>query len=49
MVSFLEANLAELSVHRVGNKSNDEFYSLSESSLHVNDEMLNQLLKQYFD
>lgn len=48
MVSFFESNLAELSVHRVGNKSNDEFYSLSDQSLHIKDEMLNQLLKQYF-
>ncbi len=48
MVSFFESNLAELSVHRVGNKSNDEFYSLSDHSLHIKDEMLNQLLKQYF-
>ena len=48
MVSFFESNLAELSVHRVGNKSNDEFYSLSDASLHIKDEMLNQLLKQYF-
>lgn len=48
MVSFLEANLAELSLHRVGNKTNDEFYALSEASLHINDELLNQLLMQYF-
>lgn len=48
MVSFFESNLAELSVHRVGNKANDEYYVLSDNSMHVQDEMLNQLLKQYF-
>ncbi|RZK93115.1 MAG: nucleoid-associated protein [Pedobacter sp.] len=48
MVSFFESNLAELSVHRVGNKANEEYYALSDNSMHVQDEMLNQLLKQYF-
>ncbi len=48
MVSFVEANLAELSVHHVGNKANEEYYSLSENSMHIEDELLNQLLKQFF-
>ncbi|WP_199117301.1 nucleoid-associated protein [Pedobacter sp. ASV28] len=48
MVSFFESNLAELSVHRVGNKANEEYYVLSDKSMHIQDEMLNQLLKQYF-
>lgn len=48
MVSFFESNLAELSVHHVGNKANEEYYSLSENSMPIQDEMLNQLLKQYF-
>lgn len=48
MVSFFEASLSELSVHRVGNKQQDEFYVLSDRSMHIQDELLNQLLKQYF-
>jgi hypothetical protein len=48
MISFPEATLAELSIHRIGNKLQDEFYVLSEKSMHIKDEMLNQLLLQYF-
>jgi hypothetical protein len=48
MITFSEATLAELSIHRIGNKLQDEFYVLSENSMHIKDEMLNQLLLQYF-
>lgn len=48
MITFSEANLAELSIHRIGNKLQDEFYVLSERSLPMQDEMLKQLLLQYF-
>jgi hypothetical protein len=48
MISFFEATLAELSIHRIGNKLQDEFYVLSDNSLHIKDEMLNKLLLQYF-
>ena len=48
MISFQEASLTKLSIHRVGNKLQDEFYVLSENSLNINDEMLNRLLLQYF-
>jgi hypothetical protein len=48
MITFSEATLAELSIHRIGNKLQDEFYVLSDDSMHINDEMLNQLLLQYF-
>lgn len=48
MIYFSEANLAEISVHRVGNKANDEYVVLSEKSMHLTDEMLNKLLLQYF-
>ena len=48
MITFFEATLAELSIHRIGNKLQDEFYVLSENSMHIQDEMLNQLLLQYF-
>ena len=48
MVSFFEASLAELSIHRIGNKSEDEFYVLSEQSMVIQDEQLKNLLLQYF-
>ena len=48
MVSFFEAAMARLSVHRVGNKSQNEFYSLSDDPLKIEDEFLNRLLLQYF-
>jgi len=48
MITFFEASLAELSIHRIGNKSQDEFYVLSEASLQIQDEFLKNLLIQYF-
>ena len=48
MISFFEASLAELSIHRIGNKSEDEFYVLSEKSIRVADVTLSNLLQQYF-
>jgi len=48
MISFFEASLAELSIHRIGNKSQDEFYVLSEASIALQDELLSNLLQQYF-
>lgn len=48
MITFSEASLAELSIHRIGNKLQDEFYVLSDNSMHIKDEMLNKLLLHYF-
>ncbi|MCD0487220.1 nucleoid-associated protein [Pedobacter sp. MC2016-14] len=48
MISFFEASLAELSIHRIGNKSEDEFYVLSEQSIVIKDELLTGLLMKYF-
>ena len=48
MVTFFEATLEQLSVHRVGNKLRNEFYSLSDQTLKIEDEVLRQLLMQYF-
>ena len=48
MVSSFEAAMSQLSVHRVGNKSQNEFYSLSESPLKIDDEFLTNLLLKYF-
>src|SRR5690606_32508886 len=48
MISFVDTNLSELSIHHIGNKVNDEYYSLSDSSLKLDDEILTSLLIQYF-
>jgi hypothetical protein len=48
MVTFFEASLAQLSIHRVGNKLQDEFYVLSDNSLQIEDELLSNLLMQYY-
>lgn len=48
MVTFFEASLGKLSIHRVGNKSQEEFYVLSEEPLSIEDEVLSNLLLQYF-
>ena len=48
MVTFYEASLKQLSVHRIGNKINNEFYSLSDQSIEIEDEILKSLLMQYF-
>jgi len=44
-----DAELEKLIIHRVGNKSQDEFYALSEGPIDIStDEVLPGLLKQYF-
>ncbi|MBE9600605.1 nucleoid-associated protein [Pedobacter sp. MC2016-24] len=48
MISFFEASLAELSIHRIGNKSQDEFYVLSDQSIAIRDITLSRLLQTYF-
>ena len=48
MVTFFEASLEQLSVHSVGNKLRNEFYSLSDQTLKIEDEVLRQLLMKYF-
>ncbi len=48
MISFFEASLAELSIHKIGNKAENELYVLSETSLIIQDEQLKDLLLQYF-
>ncbi len=45
MVTFFEASLEQLSVHRVGNKLRNEFYSLSDQTLKIEDEELRKLMK----
>ena len=48
MVTFFEAALDKISVHHVGNKSQNEMYVLSETSLQLKDELISKLLLQYF-
>lgn len=48
MVSFFEASLTQLSIHYTGNKLLDEYYKLSDAPLAIEDEMLGNLLMQYF-
>ncbi|MBS1529134.1 MAG: nucleoid-associated protein [Bacteroidetes bacterium] len=48
MISFFEAAIRSLSIHRLGNRLNDEGYVLSEAPLAVEDELLGSLLMQYF-
>ena len=48
MITFFEAALQQISVHRIGNKQLDEPLVLSERPLQLNDEILSNLLMQYF-
>jgi len=48
MVSFFEASIAQLSVHKTGNKNLEEPLVLSEASLPLTDETLSELLMKYF-
>ncbi len=48
MITSFEASLNQISVHKVGNKSQDEYMVLSEASLSIEDEMLKNLLMTYF-
>lgn len=48
MIYSTEASLAELSIHQIGNKLNNEYFFLSEQSIHITDDVLSNLLKRYF-
>lgn len=48
MITFVEANLARISIHFTGNKIIDESYRLSDKPLEIEDEILSTLLMQYF-
>lgn len=48
MVSYFEASLDTVSVHHIGNRSQNEFYALSAEPLAFKEEVIPQLLKQYF-
>ena len=48
MITFFEAALQQISIHKVGNKQLDEPLTLSEQLLPMEDEVLAGLLMQYF-
>lgn len=48
MITSFEASLNQISVHKVGNKAQDEYMVLSEQPLGIEDEMLKNLLMTYF-
>ncbi|WDF53394.1 nucleoid-associated protein [Mucilaginibacter sp. KACC 22063] len=48
MIFALEASLAQLAIHHIGNKLQDERYVLSDSAIELQDELLGRLLMQYF-
>jgi|SRR5690606_22131172 len=48
MFSYQDAYLSSLSVHHVGNKVQNENFSLSDQELSIEDELLTSLLKQFF-
>ncbi|RYG33075.1 MAG: hypothetical protein EOO01_33575 [Chitinophagaceae bacterium] len=48
MISFSDAYIKTISVHRVGNKMLDEYFALSAAPMEPKDELLKQLLTQYF-
>src|SRR5690606_30513992 len=48
MISFAEATFSALSIHHIGNKAQDEYFNLSDEPLQLNDEVLRNLLIQYF-
>ena len=48
MVTFFEASLDTISVHHVGNPSQNEMYALSDQPLALKDHIMPKLLMQYF-
>ena len=48
MITFLEAKLQSLSIHKTGNKHLEEPLRLSEQPLVLEDDILSDLLMQYF-
>jgi hypothetical protein len=48
MVTFFEASLDTISVHHVGNPSQNEMYALSDQPLALKDDIIPKLLMQYF-
>lgn len=48
MVDFSDVKLEKIVIHKVGNKMRDEGYTLSKSSLELEDDFMEELLLKYF-
>lgn len=48
MIDFTNSNIEQLSVHKVGNKTNDEDIQLSKSLMDISENKLRELLLSYF-
>ncbi len=48
MITYVEASLEKISIHKIGNKSQLEPCNFSDKEVVINDEILKQLLMQYF-
>src|ERR1700761_4228539 len=48
MITYFEADLNILSVHHIGNSSQNEMYSLSDDPIQFKDEIIPGLLMRYF-
>jgi hypothetical protein len=48
MTEYINCNIEQLSIHKVGNKTNDEDLKLSKSVLETSDDKLKELLFSYF-
>lgn len=48
MISYFESDLTEAAVHHVGNQLKDEYLSLSEQAVDLDDDILRGLLLQFF-
>jgi hypothetical protein len=48
MVSFFESSIQQIIVHHIGNSLQNEMYALADESLALKDELITQLLMQYF-
>jgi hypothetical protein len=48
MMTSFEASLQQLSVHKAGNKAQDDYFVLSDAPLIINDDLLKNLLMTYF-
>src|SRR5690554_6402534 len=48
MIDYSDTMLAKMSIHRMGDKLQDDFYVLSDQPVEMDDEVLPDLLKHYF-
>jgi hypothetical protein len=48
MVTFFESTIQQIAVHHIGNPLQNEFYALADEPLALKDELMGQLLMQYF-